>query len=276
MYALVAVSLVTIFRAVHIFNLAQGSYSIIAAFIFLEIYKAIGGDFWLSLLAAIACAALMGVIAFRVIYRPLLGRVPIQLLMVSIGLDIALSSLALTIWGPNIVFIKLPHLFDGVYRWGWISISKVNVVIVVVAVVLISAFGVVLKYTKFGLSMRATSDLPVLSTVRGIRVGRVSTAAWAIALAFGVIAAVAMGSSQGMTPNSARALGIAAVPAAVIGGIDSIAGALCGSLVLAEVQMLATQYVGGAEANVVGWLLLLIFLVVRPTGLFGRREVARL
>lgn len=277
LYALVSVGFVTIFRASQVFNLAQGGLALIGGYICYSFSSQLGLAFGLTIVVTMLAAALVGVVLYQLLFRPLLGQRPVLLLMVSLGLNLALTGLIILLWGTQTDFIQTPDWLAGTWSLGdHLIISKINGSLLFVTIVVLSAFALVVRYTRFGLAMRASSESPGLANFRGVQLGIVAGSAWAIAVALGALAGIAYGASQGLTPASADVLGASAFPAVVIGGIDSVTGALVGSFLLAEVQGFTTIYVGGAVSEVAGYLLLLAFLVVRPTGLFGRREIARL
>lgn len=277
LYALVSVGFVTIFRASRVFNLAQGGLALVGGYLSYTFSAQLGLSFVPAIILTMVVAALVGVVLYEVVFRPLFGQRPVLLLMVSLGLNLALTGLIILIWGTQTDFLTTPSWLAGVWSLGdHLTISRINGVLLLVTVVMLGGFALLVRFTRFGLSMRAASENPALANYRGLPLTMVAGVAWAIALAFGALAGVAYGASQGLTPASADVLGAAAFPAVVIGGIDSVAGALIGSFLLAEVQGFTTIYVGGAVSEVAGYLLLLVFLVVRPTGLFGRHEIARL
>jgi branched-chain amino acid transport system permease protein len=277
LYALVSVGFVTIFRANRVFNLAQGGLSLIGGYLCYTFATEMGLDFGLTVLLTVIASAAIGVLLYQLIFRPLFGQRPVLLLMISLGINLGLGGLTLMIWGTDTKFIKTPSWLNGAWDLGDnLILSRISVATLGVAVVLISAFALVVRFTRFGLTMRAASESPSLAITRGVRLGSVAGVSWAVAVAFGAVAGIAYGAQQGLAPGASGALGSAALPAVVIGGLDSVAGALVGSLILAEVQGFTTIHVGGAVSEVVGYMLLLGFLIARPTGIFGRREIVRL
>lgn len=277
LYALVSVGFVTIFRASQVFNLAQGGLALIGGYLCFTFSAHLGLGFLPALVLTVLASAMVGAVLYRIVFRPLFGQRPVLLLMVSLGLNLALTGLIILIWGTQTDFVQLPTWLSGIWSLGdHLTISRIDGSLLLLTTVVLSGFALVVRYTRFGLAMRASSESPSLASFRGVRLGVVAGTSWAIAVAFGALAGITYGASQGLTPASAEVLGAAAFPAVVIGGIDSVAGALIGSFLLAEVQGFTTIYVGGALSEVAGYLLLLAFLVVRPTGLFGRREIARL
>jgi branched-chain amino acid transport system permease protein len=177
-------------------------------------------------------------------------------------------------YGANELYLQTP--FQGSISVNGVEVSTLGLAIIITTAVLILAFTVTLRYSTFGLAMRAAAENPQLLTYCRVSVRRVSMLTWAIAIGAGGIAGIAYGASTPLTPSSADVAGFAAFPVVILGGIDSVGGALIGAIVLAEAQGFATSYLGGLYSGVAGYLLLLVVLVVRPTGLFGSREVSRL
>lgn len=275
LYALVGVGFVIVYRSTRVLNFAQGLMALIGGYVCYSIFNGAGMGFWPSVLLSLVVAAALGAAIYAIVLRPLIGQSPLLLVMLTIALSTVLGAIALIAWGANTDFLPNPYSAN-VTLPGNLHLTEFDLGTIVVTFVLISAFALLLRRSQFGAAMRASAELPVLASHRGIRVGLIAASTWAIAMVGASLAGIAYGATNGLSPDAGELLGFAAFPAIVLGGIDSVAGALVGAVVLAEVQGYAITYLGGQYGDVVGYVILLIVLVIRPTGLFGSREVARL
>ncbi len=275
LYALVAVGFVIVYRSTRVINFAQGLFALLGGYFFFSIADGLGLGFWVSLVLSLLLSLVFGAAVYGILLRPLVGQSPLILVMLTIALSIVFGAVILMVWGSGTRFLDVPihgtlHLLFGV------TVTVLDATIFGVAVVLLLTFSLVLRFSRFGSAMRAAAENPLLAAYRGINVGAISAATWAIAMFGASLAGIAYGATSGLAPGIGNVLGFAAFPAIIIGGLDSVAGALVGALVLAEIQGYAVTYLGGKFSDVVGYGLLLIVLVVRPTGLFGTKEIARL
>lgn len=277
LYALVGVGFVTIFRTTKVFNLAQGVLALLGGYLFYVLLVTVGVEFWLAVVIALAGSAALGLVLYLVLLQPLVGSSTLLLLLLTLALNIVLVAVISFTWGAQAVYIHAPDQLSHVMHLGAnVSLSYISVGTIAVAVVLIAGYEIVLRRSRFGAAMRATAENPSLASHRGVNVNAVAAFAWSVAITFGAIAGISYGLQQGLSPASAEVLGFAAFPAVVLGGIDSVVGALVGAVVVAELQGFAVSYLGGQFAEVVGYLIVLIILVVKPAGLFSRAAVARL
>jgi len=275
LYALVGVGFVVVYRSTKVLNFAQGILALIGGYFFFSIARHVSVGFWLQVVIALAASAVFGALLYLIMLRPLIGENALLLVMLTIALDTVLGALILLIWGGTTRFVHVPYK-GSVHLPGGVRISTTSLGVLVIAVVLLVGFAIVLRYSRFGSAMRAAAENPLLASYRGVNVALISAIAWGIATVFAAIAGISYGATSGLSPSVGQVLGFAAFPAIVLGGIDSVAGALIGAVVLAEVQGFAIAYLGGSFSDLAGYLVLLLVLVVRPTGLLGSREVARL
>jgi len=277
LYALVGVGFVTIYRTTKVFNLAQGVLALFGGYLFYAAVSALHMGFWLAVALAIMASAALGFTLYLVLLRPLVGSSTLLLLLLTLALNIVLVGLITFGWGAEAVYATAPESLSKVLHLSDdVTLTYLSVGMVVLATGLIGTYETVLRFSRFGAAMRATAENPSLASHRGVNVNLISAGAWAVAIGFGAIAGISYGVQQGLSPASAEVLGFAAFPAVVLGGIDSVLGALVGAVVVAELQGFAVSYVGGQFAEVVGYLVLLVILVVKPAGLFSRPEVVRL
>ena len=279
MYALIALGFVIIFKASGVVNFAHGSFLLLGAYAIVRLSDPLG--FWLGTLAGIALTAVMALLIERVILDRLRGASDISLAVVTIGVDIILLTDLTRRIGSDI--LNLPHPWGGdVVRLGDVGISTNRALAIVVAAVLISAFFAAFKYSNWGVAMRAVAEDGDAAALMGIRQGRVSAIAWLVAGALAAVAALFLAGAP--TPGVSPAIytvALGAFPAAILGGLDSTGGALAGGLLIGVAEALAAGYqdqllfLGRGFGTVVPYLVMIIVLLVRPSGLFGTRELTR-
>jgi branched-chain amino acid transport system permease protein len=212
--------------------------------------------------------------------RPMVGKPVFSVAILTIGLNIVLLVIAFDLIGVNIRSLGDPWGLQNL-SIGDINISYKNLATIITAVVVVGLLLAFFRYSKFGLAMRATATDQEVALAQGVTVTRVFAAAWAMAAILATIAGLFLGAGTGLAP-AVGTRAIRALPAAVVGGLDSIAGAIVGGLLigLAEAYTVTYQtgnfeFLGSNFANVVAWVIMFVVLLVRPSGLFGTVEVER-
>jgi branched-chain amino acid transport system permease protein len=275
LYALVSVGFVIVYRSTKVLDFAQGQLVLLGGFGAFTLAQFFHGNVYWTLIFAIAASLLLGALIYLLILRPLLSAGVLVLVMLTIALSIVLTSVVSLIWGVNTRFIKLNVPQHPLHLGGGITLSAVGLGTIIAAVVILGGAALVLRYTRFGAATRAAAENPLLATYRGVNVTAIAAATWGFAMATAMLAGVSFSMQTGLSASNAETLGFAAFPAVMVGGLDSMGGALVGSLLLAEIQGLGVHYVGANFSEPVGYLLLLFFLLIRPTGLFGSRDILR-
>jgi branched-chain amino acid transport system permease protein len=278
--ALIALGFVIVFKATRVVNFAFGSLLLLGAYVIGRGHESLG-FFGAVLLALVITAAVAGLVGVVVLRRVRLAD-PGTLAIITLGVDIVLATELTRRIGSDLLTTGDPWGAE-IVTLGGIQVPQVRIAAAVVAAVLVTGFLVVLKYTDWGVGLRASAERPATASLMGIRLGRVSAGAWVLA---GTLAAVAglfftafpspgIGGTVGQT-----ALG-AAVPAAVIGGLDSTTGALVGGMAVGLTATFAAGYqdelafLGRGFGTVAPYVVMLLVLLVRPSGLFGRKETTR-
>lgn len=279
-YGLVAMGFVVIYKSTKIINFAHGAVMVLGAYLVYQLSVAGGVPWTVAIaLAALACAAL-GVALERTVLRRMLGRPPFAIVMVTFGVEIMIRTAVDLVWGGRTLSVGEP--------WGSATVSLGQVTTPIaslwtigVAAVCVTAVLLFFSKTRFGLQMQATASDQEAALICGIRVSRVFAVAWII----GGVLAVLGGVFSAVFPRSLStanaALGLRAFPAAIIGGLDSLTGAVVGGMILGCVEVLLAGYqtelsfLGTNFAVVGGYVVMLLVLLVRPTGLFGSEEVVR-
>ncbi|ASO20190.1 branched-chain amino acid transport system permease protein [Actinoalloteichus hoggarensis] len=277
-YALIAVGFVVIFRACGVMNFAHGSLLLFGGYLTAVLHEPLG--FLAALAAAVlAAAALAGLIELL-----LMRRRPTEthvLAIVTIGVDILLLTELARRIGPDVLDLGDPW-GAGVVSAGGVTVAQSRVASVVVAAALVSLLFAAFRWSRWGLAMRAAAADREAASLMGLRLGRVRLIAWCVAGALAAVAAVFLAAFP--TPGLDRATGeiaLRAFPAAVLGGMDSVPGALVGSVLIGVTQAAAAGYqrslgtLGEGLSDVAPYLVMIIVLLIRPRGLFGTREAVR-
>jgi branched-chain amino acid transport system permease protein len=271
-FAAMGLSLVLIWRSTRILNFASGSMAMISGYVALSLLDRQVG-YWPSFAVAIATGFVLGAVVERVLIRPVESKPPINAVIVTFGLFVLLEAVAGMIWG-NSRSRSFPADFSGRgYSVGGrlVAFAPYDTFVVASVAVVMVLLLVLFRYTALGLKMRAAAFDPVVARLQGVRVSRLLTLGWALASAAGALAGVLVAPRiLPLSPNYMEDVLIYGFTAAVLGGLDSPAGALIGGLVIG----LGRSYVGGyigSTFEVVGALVILIaVLMVRPSGLFSR------
>ncbi|SEG91501.1 branched-chain amino acid transport system permease protein [Thermomonospora echinospora] len=278
-YALIALGFVIIFKASEVVNFAHASLLLAGGFLVAELHPSIG--FWPALLAGVAGAALLGCLVEFLVIRRSKAASHSVLAIVTIGVDIILVTELTRQIGTDVMAMGDPWR-DKVLHLGPVSIAQTRVVALLIAGVLITAFLLAFKYTGWGVAMRASAEDGETAALMGVRLGRVSLGAWAVAGALAAVAALFLAVFP--TPGLDRTTGVIALkafPAAILGGLDSTTGALAGGLIVGVTEALMTGYqsemafLGRGIGDVAPYLVMIIILLVRPAGLLGTRELTR-
>jgi len=275
-YGSVALALVLIYRTTGIVNFAQGEMAMFSTFIAWGLIEA-NIPLGLAILLTLVLSFAGGMAIERVIVRPVEGSDPLALVIVTLGLLILLNSGAGWIWGFN--NRAFPSMFgDGRVDIGGVRISWESIGITAMTLGVVGLLFLLTQKTKIGLAMRAVSANPESSRLAGIRVGRTLAIGWGLAAAVGALAGVLIAPSLFLDVNFMGAVLIYSFAAATLGGFDSPMGAVIGGWIIGVTETLAGHYVDfiGADLKILVPLgIIIAVLLVRPTGLFGSREVAR-
>lgn len=277
-YGLIALSFVTIFKGTKVFNLSQGSVMVVGVYVTSLLTGQVG--FFAAAAAGVLAAALLAMILDRIVaLAP--GGDHLVLTILTVGIDIVLVAETSRLIGTTFVTVGDPWGSQTVSVLG-ATVPLTRVIALLVGLVLIGIFFLVFQKTRFGIRMRASSADPETAALMGINQRAVSSSAWAIG---GALAAVA-GLFLAMFPNpgldsSGHLLAFHAIPAVIIGGLDSFGGAILGGLIVGVTQVLVTSYasslsfLGAGIGDISPYILMIIFLLVRPSGIFGTKELVR-
>jgi branched-chain amino acid transport system permease protein len=277
-YALIALGFVLIYKATSIINFATGEFMMIGAYFFYTFMVMIGLPPIPSFLLVMFCSALLGLFIERAILRYMLGQPTISIVMVTIGLSSILMGLAEIIWSTD--FKSFPPLFprapiiigDIIVRsnlfWGFVA-----------AMAAVILFALLFKYAKVGVAMRATAGDQMAAFSMGINVRSMFTVAWSLGAIAAALGGVIIGNIGGIQPTLGG-IGLKIFPVVILGGLDSIAGAVVGGFIVGLVENIAggylDPYVGGGVKDLAPFVVLVLILLVKPYGLFGKEDIERL
>ena len=281
LYTLLGLGFVIVYRSTGVVNFAQPALMILGAYWTSYFVVAQGLPFWVGLGLAVLVTALLGAVIERVAMRPMVGEPVFAATMVTVGVFIVLQVIA-----GDLIGLGLRHSGDP---WGLERFEVVGVIVfdssvarIAITAAVVTLLGLFLKYTRAGLAMRATALDQETALAQGVPVGRVFALSWVLAGALAAVAGMFVGAGGAGFNQNTTFIALKALPAIVLGGLDSIRGAVVGGVLigLAEAYTKAYQpghfpWLGANFDQVVPYLLMLLVLLVRPYGLFGTREVER-
>lgn len=270
-YSLVAIGYTLIFGVLNLLYFAHGEVFMVGAFagLYLVVYG--GANIYVALVgAAIACAAL-GIVAFYVSVRPVPRDRPLAPLISTIGLTIVLQNLAVYIFGGQQVAFP-ETIRQELYHVGPVTISSVQIFILGVAVAAMAGLWLFIERTKLGRAIRATAENHETAALLGVDVNRVVLMTFAIGSAIAGIAGVLDGvKNSGISPFMGLGAAVKGLVVMLLGGLGNVIGAMVGGLMLGTIEILSAAYIGTTERDLFSFLILILILLYRPTGLFGTR-----
>ncbi|HEY0988936.1 MAG TPA: branched-chain amino acid ABC transporter permease [Kofleriaceae bacterium] len=281
-YALVALGFVVIYRASHVFNFAQGDLLAFGAMLMTTL-AGTGMPWPLALALTMIGSGLVGAIIERVALRPLLGRPVFVTIILTIFIGLLLRAAVVILWGPDPRGMPTPWDRTGTISLLGASVLWSSVGAVVAGGAALGLFFIVIKHTRLGLAMRAAANDQEVALALGIRVGYVFGATWFLSAACAALAGVFLAMFPASAEPNLGFVALRAFPAVIVGGLESPAGAVLAGLALGLLEVLAQGYVSPQLGNfghgfhtVFPYLVMIVFLMVRPYGILGRKEVERL
>ncbi len=252
-YGLIALGFVLVYKATEVVNFAQGDLMMLGGFFAFTFIGMLGLNYWLGFAGAVIAMAAFGMLAERVVVRPILGYPQFSIIMATIGLGYFLRSVVGMIWGTDDFKIETPFS-DGVLRIGSLVLAYDKLSVIAATVILCALLYLFFNRTTLGTAMRASSENMLAAYYMGIPVKRVVSIVWAISAAVATAAGV---------------LGLKAFPAAVLGGFGSIPGAVVGGVLIGVIESMAGFYLQQGWKDVAPYIVLLVVLLLKPEGLFG-------
>jgi len=277
MYALIALGFVLIYKATDAINFAQGEFVMFAGFIAAAMASEAGLPFWVSAIIAIIGMVALGFGLERVVLRPLIGRPVIAVVMATIGLASVLRGVSVVLFGASTLSITMP-VGDMPIDLGFVTVPPVQLVGAIVSIVFLVGFTWFFLKSRIGIAMRAVADSQQVAMAMGINVRRYFALAWAMAGVVSAIGGIIWGAMLGVD-NQLALVGLKVFPVVILGGLDSILGAVVGGLIIGIVESMTAGYfdpiIGGGTKDFAPYVVMIIVLMIRPEGLFGRRLIER-
>jgi len=279
-YALIAIGFVIILKCSDVFNIAQGHFVMIGGYLGYTYLVVFGLPIWASLILAIVTAMIIGLLIERLTLRPLVGQPVLAIVMMTIALSTVFEGLATLIWGGEY------KTYHGVLptvnlQLGELSIPSETSIGMIVSIVAVATLMLLFRYSKIGLALRATAEDEQVVQSAGIKVTTVYAFSWVIASVVGVIGGILLGGVSGVMIPLAQ-VGIKAFAVVLLGGLNSIGGAIVAGIILGVLENVAAGYLdpllpaGGGLANVFPFIVMIIVLTIRPYGLFGQVRIERI
>lgn len=277
LYALIALGFVLIYKASDAINFSQGEMVMFAGYVVVASMATFKIGLLWGILIGLAGMIIFGIVLERTMLRPLIGRPVISVIMATVGLAYVLRGLAPTIWGASTKVLRLP-IRDHPWEIAGILVMPIYVVACLVSLILLVAFAFLFLKSRVGIAMRAVADDQATALAMGINVPHYFALAWALAGVVAVIGGVIWGSLLGVDSMLAL-VGLKVFPVVILGGLDSIPGAIVGGLIVGVVESLAAgfldPYVGGGTKDFAPYVLMIVVLMIRPYGLFGQEIIER-
>ncbi len=276
-YGLVALGFVLIYKASSVINFAQGELLMVGAYVCLALMTKLQFPFWAGILVTLIISALLALSIERFILRPMIGEPVISIIMVTIGLALLLKSIVAVFFGTQIMVF--PEIFPQTpVRVGEIVVSQVYIYTFIASMALLVIFALFFKFSRLGVAMRATANSNQVAQSMGISVKRIFAISWCVAAVVSAIGGILIGNINGVN-ITLSAVGLKVFPAVILGGLDSIPGAVLGGLIIGVLENLSGGYLdhffGGGVKEVAPFVILVIILMIKPYGLFGTEEIER-
>lgn len=275
LYALSALGFVMIFKSSSVLNFAHGELLAIGAYIFLTLVSWAQLPIPVAFLVTLVCAFALGFVIERLFLRPLIGEALIEVIMLTVGLAAMFKGLMLFVWGGK--YSTYPDFLPkGLsFTLAGIIIPPVYTAAVIIGLIFLLLFGLFFKYSSQGIYMRSVADNQPAALSLGVHVRRVFALSWAIAALVAGMSGIVLGIINGINVHELSAIGLKVFPVVILGGLDSIGGAIIGGIIIGLVETFVSGYISPSIADVVSYIILVFILMVRPYGLFGLVEIER-
>jgi branched-chain amino acid transport system permease protein len=276
-YALVALGFVLIYKASSVINFAQGELLMVGAYVCLALLTTFDVPFWAAFLLTKVFSVALALLIERLVLRPMIGEPAISIIMITIGLSLVLKSSIAAIWGVEI--LAFPSIFpETPLKVGEIIVSQVYVYTFLASMAFLTLFALFFKYSRMGIAMRATANSNQVALSMGISVKKVFAISWCVAAVVSAVGGILIGNINGVN-ITLSSVGLKVFPAVILGGLDSIPGAVLGGLIIGVLENLSggylDQFFGGGIKEVAPFVVLVIILMIKPYGLFGTEEIER-
>ena len=275
LYGLSAMGFVMIFKSSSVLNFAHGELLALGAFFFLAAITWAQLPIPVAFLVTLAGCFVLGFIIERFFLRPLIGEHLIYVIMLTVGLASMFKGLMLLVWGGNLHTYPefLPKFLN--IQWDVINIPPVYTAALIIGMLFLMLFGIFFKYSSQGIFMRSVADNQKAALSLGVHVQRVFALSWAIAALVAGMSGIVLGVMNGINVHDLSAIGLKVFPVVILGGLDSIGGAIIGGLIIGILETFTGGYLSPSLRDVVPYIVLVFILMVKPYGLFGLKEIER-
>jgi branched-chain amino acid transport system permease protein len=275
-YALIALGFVIMTKGSNTFNFAHGEFVAVGAYVVLALMPHM--PYWLAFLGSVFVTVALALLVEATLLRRLISKGLTTVVLATLGVSVMLHALVLMVWGVGSKGSAGP-VGSGTVEVGGVVLPLSSIATIVSSVMVLVLLLLFFRRTPYGLALRATASHQEAALAQGIDVSRMFALSWAIAAALAVVAGIFLASFPRVVSPSIALVALAAIPAIVIGGMDSLIGAVVGGVIVGLIQVLGagylTDYGGGRLHEVLPYVLMLLVLVVRPYGLFGSRGIER-
>ncbi len=276
LYALLALGIVLIYKATRVFNFALGEMLAVGAFLLYTFMLYFGLPLWAAVPCTAVAAMILGLALERVGLRPLIGQPILAAIMATLSLSLILRGIGLFVWGSPEVSFPQKVMPTKALALGQVFLSNELLWTFVVSIALFVALFLFFRFTSTGLFMRATAEGHDVAQASGINVERIFAVTWGIAAIIAAAGGIMLGSRFGIGITTLPMMAIKAFPVVLFGGLESIAGAIIGGLVIGILESLVGGYIDPQLSEVSPYIILLLVLLVRPEGLFGLKRIERI
>jgi branched-chain amino acid transport system permease protein len=269
-YALLAAGVVILYKAGRVVNFAHGEFAVLGGYVFYSSGMVTGNSLWFAIFGATVFSIIVGIFVYMVIMRRVVGEPFYVAILLTIGLGIVFKSAIIVIWRATEVTIDF-GVQPAIRLAGGATLSYMDIATVILTVVFFAALYVFFRFTRLGVQFRGTAENPLLASQRGVNINFVLSLAWVIAVFAASLAGVLYGGRAFLSSESVT-IGLAGLTAALVGGLDSLRGAVVGSFIVALAQYLTVRLINPVLSDALPFIILLVVMSVRPWGLFGTLE----
>ena len=275
LYALSALGFVMIFKASSVLNFAHGELLAIGAFLFLVLSSWAGLPIVIAFFLTLIGSFILGFIIERFFLRPMIGEALIHVIMLTLGISYMFKGLLLFIFGGDIYDYPkfLPQ--ELTVQLGTVEIPSVYMTTFIIGIIFLIIFGLFFKYSSHGIYMRSVADNQTASLSLGVHVRRVFALSWAIAALVAAMSGFVLGIINGINVHELGSIGLKVFPVVILGGLDSISGAILGGLIIGLLETFTGGYISTSLREIIPYIVLVFILMVKPYGLFGLVEIER-
>jgi branched-chain amino acid transport system permease protein len=269
-YTLLAAGIVILYKAGRVVNFAHGELAIVGGYVFYSSGLMAGGSPWFAILGAVVFSVVMGIFIYAAMMRRVVGEPFYVTILITVGIAIVLKSAIIVIWRAEQVTIDI-GVAPAVRLVGGATLSYMDIASVILTIAFLAALYLFFTFTRLGVQFRGTAENPLLASQRGVNVNFVLSLAWVIAILAATLSGVLYGGRAFLSSESVT-IGLAGLTAALVGGLDSLRGAVVGAFIVALAQYLTVRLIDPVLSEALPFLILLVVMSIRPWGLFGTVE----